>query len=488
MHARDEDQDLRARTVLLTLRPAKPAAKKETASVPPAPSPAEVRADNANPPAGAPVALKTSATQGSGPDASENAAVELEKMIARDDVQVINKEGSRATGSELIVTASDDGANHVRLTGSPLATVIDAKKNVVTGPLITVDPKSGIAHVIGAGNMHMLQDQADASKPKPMDVAWTDRADMDGVQNAVDVLGDVIVKTIDSEGAVNTATGDRVHIDLVKKAAAATRPTLHASTQPAKPANGMQMDVMKDKDARTITISGASAKVKSILAVPNGAILRQFVIIGPRIIYQLLDSPELPAKTLWVPSAGQMFMGDHRPPQNPKAGAKKGDDDSSNRGDTAFKWDYQLVYSESERKAVITKDVIVVHQPDGKESAQGPVRINADQVTAWFDAKPDEKPATKPVHGPADPQTAMQLKHLTAAGHVTITRATATLTADSVEYDPLTHWMVAHGTENVDAKYEDSQNTTVSKSAKDMSWNTQTWNINVVNPKLVNPR
>ncbi|HWE02388.1 MAG TPA: hypothetical protein VG326_08240 [Tepidisphaeraceae bacterium] len=475
VHAYDEDQDLRSGIVLLTLKPAKPPASKAgpTAS-------------------GAGAAKKIAATQGTA-DPAEGGAVELEKMIARQDVQVINKEGSRATGSELIVTTSEDGANHVRLTGAPLASVIDAKKNVVTGPLITVDPKTGIAHVIGAGNMHMLQEQTDGSKPRPMDVAWTDRADMDGAQNRMDVLGDVIVKTLDTEGAMNTATGDRVHIDLVKKALPATRPAPRAAAQPAgkdKPANGMQMDVMKDKDARTITITGASAKVKSTLAGSDGVIVRQFVIIGPRIIYQLLDSPELPAKTLWVPSAGQMFMGDHRPPEKPKAGAKKGDeDDTGGRGDTAFKWERQLVYSEARRQAVMTGDVIIVHQPEGKESAQGPVRINADQVTAWFDPiKPDGKPATKPARATSDPQTSMQLKNLTADGHVTITRAASTLTADAVEYDPRTHWMVAHGTDTVDAKYEDSQNTTASKSAHDMAWNTQTWNIKAAGPRLVNPR
>ncbi|HZK80098.1 MAG TPA: hypothetical protein VFC46_03505, partial [Humisphaera sp.] len=190
------------------------------------------------------------------------------------------------------------------------------------------------------------------------------------------------------------------------------------------------------------------------------------------------------------PSAGQMFMGDHRPPVKPKAGAKKADDDdSSNRGDTAFKWQRQLVYSESKRNAVMTGDVIIVHQPDGKEAAQGPVRINADQVTAWFDPiKPEVKSTAKPPHPAGDPQGAMQLKHLTADGHVTITRATATLTADAVEYDPITHWMTAHGTPNADARYEDSQNSTASKSAKDMAWNTQTWNIKAAGPRIVNPR
>lgn len=460
VHAYDQEQDLRSNAMFVTLRPATPL------------------------PASASHAKTKPADQD-----SENAAVELEKMIATGNVQVVNKEGSQATGSKLTVT-NDGGESHVRLEGAPLlASVVDAKKNVVTGPVITVDPKEGIARVFGAGNMHVLQDPGDGTKPRPMDVAWIDRADMYGSENRVDVLGDVIVKTIDAEGAVNTATGDRVHIDLAPKAAAATRP----ATRPAKasdaPADSIKMDVMKDKDVKRITILGNKAKVRSTLSGPNGNAVRQFVILAPKIIYQLMDSEELAAKTVWVPSAGEMFLGDHRPPEHPKPG-EKADDESNSRGDTAFQWKRQLVYNEAKHNAVMTGDVVIVHQPEGKESAEGPVRINADQVTAWFDPQPrapkaTTAPATRP--SAAGPDSAMQLKRLTAVGNITITRNGSTLTGDQVEFDPKTHWMTAHGTDDRPAHFENAD-PTKTINARDLSWNTQTWNVKAVGSRLDNPR
>ena len=206
----------------------------------------------------------------------------------------------------------------------------------MTGPLITMEPKQGIAHVFGAGTMHILQEQADGSQSRPMDVKWTDHADMNGPADRVDVIGNVAVRTLDTDGTVNDATGDRIQIDLVKKPAPATQPATQptvgraaiASTQPAtRPAkkgaaDGMEMDLMKDKDARTITIHG-NAKVISTLAGPDGKVLRQMFLTAPKIIYQLVDSKEQPAKTLIVPSAGEMLVGDHRPPEKPKAGGRE---------------------------------------------------------------------------------------------------------------------------------------------------------------------
>ena len=386
-------------------------------------------------------------------------------MIARDNVQVINKESSQATGSELMITTYD-GSPHVRLTG-PLAMVIDAKKNVITGPLITIEPKQGIAHVVGAGTMHVLQEQADGSKPRPMDVTWTDRADMNGPANRVDVLGNVLVKTLNADGATDTATSDRVRIDLVKKPTPATRPSTRpvtATTQPTtRPAthdtmaDAMQMDVMKDKEVRTITLDG-HAKVTSTTLAPDGKVLRQFVLDAPTIISQLTGSREQPGKTLTVPTSGRMLVGDHRPPEkNAKVGTEKSADEDSagSRGNTAFRWSKQLVYSEIDKRATMTGDVFIVHWPDSDTATENKVRINADQVTAWFE--PQKAQSRHPARNPGlqagaagvMPVRRLQLKRLTADGHVVITRDSgATLTSQQIEYDPLSHWMAARGTDN----------------------------------------
>ena len=316
------------------------------------------------------------------------------------------------------------------------AMVIDAKKNVISGPVVTIEPKLGVAHVVGPGTMHAMQEQADGTRPRPMNCAWIKGADMYGPEDRVDIFGGVAIRTIDNDGTINDVIGDRVHIDLMKKAAPTTRPstrpadthpaaiaatqpsvrpadtrptiaTSQPSTRPAKKdamADSMQMDIMKDKDVKTITIYGAGtsqAKVLSTLAEPDGKVLRQFLLLAPKIIYQMADAPDQAAKTLVVPSAGKMLMGDHRPPEKPKPGAAKGnDDESSSRGNTAFSWKKSLVYSERDREAVLNGDVYVKHRPDAKDGNEFEV-LHSDQVAAWFEsAKPAARPATNPATVP----------------------------------------------------------------------------------------
>ncbi|HET6248688.1 MAG TPA: hypothetical protein VFE47_13380 [Tepidisphaeraceae bacterium] len=504
VHAFDPDQDLRADSIALTLKPAI-VEPKIPATMPAEPSSA--------------VALAQPPQTQPAKDESDTAPVELEKMIARDHVLVINKkDGSSANGSELVVTATPDHQNHVRLTGSPTAMVIDAKNNTVVGPVITFE--QGVAHVLGAGKMHLLQEQQDGSKPRPMDVTWLKQADLNGPENRVDLTEGVAVTSLDADGTVNVAKGDLVHIDLVEKAKPATRPATavaSATTKPAKagPADSMQMGMMKDKDVRTVTLSGNS-QVVSTSTGDNGIIARQFALYGPKIIYQLADSKELPAKTLLVPSAGRMYTGDHRPPEKRKPEDKdKDDNDAGGRGDTAFQWSKRLVYSELQHQATLTGDVIVVHQPLGPQAEVDRVRVNADRVVALFEpqpkaAKPTTQPApdapatqpanpatalattlpaTRPTTRPADPGESLQLKHLTADGHVVIVKPStgATLYSDRVDFDPIPHLMTARGSENNPARYVDPDPHR-SLTGTEMQWNTETWNIKMTSVKTLNPK
>jgi hypothetical protein len=463
--ARDIDQDLSAETIDLTLRPAKPAATK---------------------PEDTATAVATTAPV----DESATAATELESLHARDRVRVVNKEGSVAVGSDLTVT-NTDGSPHVRLVGAP-ATVTDAKKNIIQGPLVTVD--QGVAHVVGAGEMHMLQEPAGGGTPKPMDVLWTDEATMAGKENRVDILGAVSVTTRDQDGTVNVARGDRVHIDLMDKQTPTTRPTTAPTTptsQPAKvPGDSMQLDVGKNKDVRTITIDG-SANVKSVLQGPGDTTLRQFLLQAPKIIYHMTDDKGLPTRMLIVPSEGSMFLQDHRPPDKAKPAPDNNNAPAgSGRGDTAFHWTKQLTYSELKREAVMIGGVVVSHTPIGKKDVEDNVRINSDKVTATFEPpdRPTTRPATRPATQPAD-DTALQLKYLIAEGSVVITRPSgAKLFADRVEYDPHTHWMTAHGSPNRPARYEDVGPKAGIKTAQTMSWNTDTWQIDVKNPRASTPK
>jgi len=156
VHAYDGEQDLHADEMHVILRPA------------------------------APVSSASHARPKSAKDNSENAAVELEKLTASGNVQVVNKEGSQATGTELIVT-NDDGANHVRLTARrwrPSSTRKERGHRAIDHRR----PQGGKGKHHRPGNMRVLQEQNDGSKARPMDVAWIDRADMDGPGNRIDVI------------------------------------------------------------------------------------------------------------------------------------------------------------------------------------------------------------------------------------------------------------------------------------------------------------
>ncbi len=282
----------------------------------------------------------------------------------------------------------------------------------------------------------------------------------------------------DSDGAINSSNSEHVHIDLRKKVPVpSTQPAVAvaASTRPSAPPGPMQMDLFKDKEATLITLD-QNASVNSTLSDADGKILRQFELQGPKILYAMVDTPQLPAHSLLVPSAGEMLVRDHRAP-DPKA--KKDDDAAgmgSGRGATAFKWSKLLLYNEDARRADITGNVLIVHRGDDPKDL--PARINAEQVTAFF--QPAKK--TDPAHAaaPAGQAAPMELKWLTANDSVFVTRGTEELTARRVEMDPATHWLHAYGTDRDPAVVTNTA-TNDTTSAEQIDWNTQTWDMKFKN-------
>ncbi len=464
VRAFDESQDLQAGEVHLTLRPSTKATTRPT----------------------------------TGPADSgqiDTAAVELETMTALRRVVVTGHDGGKASADELHVAMENDEP-HVTLTGQSLARVWDAKQDLVTGPKITLFPKRGEAHVDGPGNLHMVHvddaktngpatrpashpaTQPDVARSRPIDVIWSDHADIDGQKNAIDVYGKVVSRSPDPDGAINVSNSDHVHIDLRKKLAPETKPAAvaAATTKPAGPNGAMQMDLFKDKEATLITLD-QNASVSSTLADANGKILRQFELQGPKILYALVATPDLPAHSLLVPSAGQMLVRDHRPPD---AKAKKDDDAAgmgSGRGATAFSWTKQLLYTEEARRADMTGKVLIVHKGDDPKDL--PARINAEHVTAFF--QPAKKTdAAAPTGAPAGQASPMELKWLTAVDSVFVTRGTDQLTASRIDMDPATHWLHAYGKDRDPAVFTDTA-TNDTTAADQIDWNTQTWDMKFKN-------
>jgi hypothetical protein len=437
--------------------------------------------------------------------------VELETMTAMDRVRVKTAEGAFASSERLFIQMID-GQPHARLTGMPgaaagspesLATVIDAKKNVVIGPSIVSDPKLNIATVEGPGSMHLIRQDKPTDKPRPIDVVFLKRAVMDSPDNVIDILDTVSVTSPDPDGTINTANGKHVHITLADKPKPAeplpgtTRPTQHASaaTRPGpSPTSGpstratggtmadsTQVDLMKGKVVTGVVLE-KDAVVKSTLTDPLGAILRQSELKADLIRYVLSSTQPGAKGTFIVPVPGQMLVRDHRPPapalpaKAAAPAAPQAGDPGSSRGATAFRWSKQLTYDEATNTAVFTGDVFIVHQDD--DSKEEPARLKADKVVAVFEPRPN--PAAKPV--PTQPGAApqpgsqLQLKSMTATGNVSVIRAASELDAPRMDYDPVTGWMVATGTPRQPATFIDATGVN-SANAGRIDWNSQTWNV-----------
>jgi hypothetical protein len=276
--------------------------------------------------------------------------------------------------------------------------------------------------------------------------------------------------------------------------ASATLPptSVAVTTRPSKVAqdDGLKMDMMHDKEARTIILE-QDAQVKSSLAGDDGAVLREFELKSNLIRYELQPTAQTSSGPttqpvnkpgrLVVPGPGTMLVRDHRP-QEAKPAAATGADPRGGgqmRGAMAFQWTGGLIYDEGLKAASINQDVTIVQRPD--DPKEPPSRLDADHVLAWFEPKPKPAPATQPstlpTTQPAGPEaTALQLKWLTARGHAVATREGNVMAADRIDYDPASFWMTATGTDRMPASFSDPKGTN-NATADQILWNTQTWKV-----------
>jgi hypothetical protein len=427
----------------------------------------------------------TGTTRPAQPDGTvgiDTSAVELERMDARGHVIVTSKDGSKTNSDQLLVAMDPDGPN-VMMTGDSMPRVTDAKNNTLTGEQIVIRPHQQIAHVVGPGTIHSPGETAKGAAPdtaaRKMDVIFSEGADLDGTNNQIKLRGHPVVAMPDSDGTMNTATADSIRIDLQNKPVPATLPAGAKAAPPAtRPAD--DTNLLGNKEPKLITLDGR-AQVQSILA-DAGGILRQSLLEAPRILYAVAATDDIPAHTLVVPSPGKMLVRDHRPP--PTTAPAAGADDSglgNGRGTTAFKWARKLTYNEDARRAIMSGDVLVVHQPDNPGELL--VSMTADEMTALFMPASGKKPgatqpsATQPTTAPAlaGGAGAMELKSVEAVGNVAVNRGPQQITAPRIFFEPASHWMTATGTAQTPVHVIDAQG--AQWIAKEVRWNTQTWDF-----------
>ncbi len=150
----------------------------------------------------------------------------------------------------------------------------------------------------------------------------------------------------------------------------------------------------------------------------------------------------------------------------------------NNRGSTAFAWSKQFTYDDAAHKAVMNGDasdpVVVVHRDDSPKAQS--YRLTGETVTADMEPAPTTRPTTQASAGAttkpsADQQAKMQLKLVTATGHILFTGPGAEIHALYMQYDPATHWLIARGNERERVDFAISSQPGGPKLAEEIQYN-----------------
>jgi hypothetical protein len=473
VHAVDPDQDLRAGHLAVNLRPSTQPSKS----------------------------------------GGQGANAELQSLLAHQDVKVISKDGTTTYSDQLLID-SKNGHNDVKLLGQP-AKIVD-KKNTLTGSVIEIFPDRQQLQIVGNGTMKGTQQEKAGEAERPIDVTWNRGMVYDGKQNVVDISGQVVAVTKDAQGATNTAKGDRVRMTLAD-ASPTTKPskatTQASATQPAvtqpvvavavatsqpttKPSNG-EYGGMASKTVKSIRFDD-DAQIDSVTMGDNGLLLRRTHLEAATVDYDML------LKKLLVPVEGRMIVEDHRPSATQPvaggngvgadaarpAGASVDQGAENNRGSTAFAWTKQFTYDDSAHQAVMEGDaarpVVVVHRDDSPKAQL--FRLTGETVTADLEPAPATQATTKATINsttkpngattkPTDLESKVQLKRVTATGHVLFTGPGAQINALYMEYDPGTHWLTARGNERERVEFSVASQPGGSKLAEEVEYNLETGEV-----------
>jgi len=372
------------------------------------------------------------------------ASAQLEGLVAHEDVRITTFDGKRARADQLIIEMKD-GQPVVTLHGQP-ATVVQ-EQSTLTGPVIRMDATSQELTVTKEGRLDSRVGKGAGSENRPLHVAWQRTMRADGKQDVIEAVGGVLVEAVDEEGAVNTIKGDRIRL-------ATTRPATRPATPP-QPAPGAvaaatrpsrDIDLMADREVRAFSIHDG-AEVTSDLYDKAANLLRRFHIKSDSIHYSRDD------QKLRIPQAGQLLFVDNREPSADAAAREAADDPLGMRGQTAFAWTRSLTYDEATRQIEMLGDVQIARLDAGKQDVT-PLRLFADRLVAQLEAPPATQPAESPqaatrpaALGMSGMSSRMQMKSVTASGNIRVEDRGATLTADTMEYDPVGHRLTLRGRE-----------------------------------------
>jgi hypothetical protein len=394
-------------------------------------------------------------------------------VTAEKDVQIATKTGDIATADRLEMKTVN-GKRQVELIGQPYAK-LQQKENTMVGPVIRFEPDTNQAAVVGAGAMHVVQEPTtkpaagpSTKKPIPIEMTWAGNLKADGNDNIIDITDKIALLAKTSDGAINNASADKLHLTLVNDPKATTRP---ATTQKSKKTDSPltsagfgDTNFFKDKLVDLVQLQ-QNVVIKSVLNDDQGQLLRRLYMEAPLVQYQMQQ------RIFSVPVPGQMLVQDVSKPDKSDKSNPGGEPSVSDiHGATAFKWYKLLKYDELNRRVTMAGDVLIVHDSGGDNL---PFRLLAQTIVADLEPVPTtQRAATQ------DDSTnqKMRLKHVTASELVEFISQAKHFEASSVDYDPNTHMLVARGTERARAELYDDKGD-ITATFLQLRYNTQTGQI-----------
>ncbi len=454
VHAVDPKQDLRSGYLSITLAPSTRPSTRPTTQASTKPSTR--------------TSVRSTTKPSSRPaGADQMAGTELESLEAHDHVIVNSKDSGSATADEMIVLATGPNQQTVHLHGRPATAT--QHNSTITGPTIKFFSDTQGVNVPGPGTLQSFQQDAAGGEPRPMNVAWQTSLNGDGVSNHFEVIGGVVATSIQPDGSMDTAKGDRITLLLADAPPPTTRPSTQATTQSATRPTRVTTRATTAPATQAVATSKPTSKPSAEEGVFGRKIIQRVILQDKASVnsttvdaqQKLLRAMQMDASTiqydmiskrLLVPVPGTLRLEDHREPAKaaPKAGAPNPGQDAGNptdlRGQSAMAWEKQLLYDEAGRQAVMEGNVRVGHTDEGADPKV--FEMYGDRFVADLEpADPNAPPAPAGAQGPRT-----QVKHIHGEGHIAFRTNGLWFDADTIDYDPATHIMIARGSDRRPAR------------------------------------
>jgi hypothetical protein len=345
--------------------------------------------------------------------------VDLQRLEASDQVNGIGKDNSSLVGDYLLVIRKNDHSDITIKGKSDAPAVVTGKDSRLTGPEIHINSADQTSSVQGAGALFATpQPSQDNPHPQPVNLHWSQQAQMEARKNLIQVFGDVQADSTGADGTSYSAQSD--HMTATMSDAPTTQPSAKKSD-----AQTQEFDFMQGKQISAIALLDNTLMQAKKTDV-DGNLLNLVKLNSQRI------DCDTASKNLIVPQKGTLHMEQHL-----GHAAQPADNSQSQAfGTTAMAWRDRFEFDQAKSTAVFTGDVKVVHQDDSPTPKN--MSLESDVVTVEFIPTKQNQAG-----GAMDLDASGSVKLMTATGAVRVTSGDLILdSCDKVEFDPIKHELI----------------------------------------------